>query len=56
MEKPIDWLPIDSRLIPFLSFPHVRGVARIFLIIEMTLCVFVVLGTLLLVIIRLPLQ
>ncbi len=46
IEKPIDWLPFDSRLLPFFSFPHVRGIARIFLLIEMTLCVLVVAGTL----------
>jgi len=48
----IDWLPIDSRIIPFIHFSHVRGIARIFLMIEMGLCVFVVLGTLILVFIR----
>lgn len=46
-EKPIDWLPIDSRLIPLLSFPHVKGVARIFLMIEIILSFCVVMGTLL---------
>lgn len=50
--RPIDWLPIDSRLIPFLSFPHVHGVARIFLIIEMTLATLIVVGTMVVVILR----
>ncbi len=40
------WLPIDSRLIlPLFSFGHVHGVAKIFLMIEMTLAFGVVLGT-----------
>lgn len=47
MQKPIPWLPVDSRLI---SFGHVRGISRIFLIIEMVLAVFIVLGTFTLVI------
>lgn len=55
MEKPIDWLPIDSRILPSVSFPHVRGIARIFLIIEMLLCTLVVFGTLVLVLVRLAL-
>jgi hypothetical protein len=46
---PIPWLPIDSRIIPFLSFPHVRGIARVFLLVEMILCTFVVVGTVILV-------
>lgn len=50
--RPIDWLPIDSRIIPFLSFPHVHGVARIFLIVEMTLATIIVVGTMVLVILR----
>lgn len=45
-DKPIDWLPIDSRLFPFFSFPHVRGIARVFLLVEMSLCVLIVAGTL----------
>lgn len=46
---PIPWLPIDSRIISFLSFSHVRGIARVFLIVEMILCTFVVVGTVILV-------
>ncbi len=47
---PIPWLPIDSRLIPPLfSFGHVRGVARLFLVIEILLALLVVAGTLLIV-------
>lgn len=50
---PAAWLPIDSRLIPPLfSFGHVRGVARLFLIIEIVLAVLVVLGTMIIVIIK----
>jgi len=52
-EKPIPWLPIDSRLIPFISFPHVHGMARIFLIVEMTLATIIVIGTMMLVVLRL---
>ncbi|HUD19451.1 MAG TPA: hypothetical protein VMR81_03345 [Patescibacteria group bacterium] len=52
----IAWLPIDSRLFPFFSFTHVRGVARVFLILEMILSVGVVVGTLALVILRFTLK
>ena len=39
-------LPIDERIFPdIISFSHIKGVARIFLIIEMTCAVLVVLGT-----------
>lgn len=45
--EPISWLPIDSRIVPHLfSFGHVKGIARLFLQIEMALSVGVVLGTL----------
>ena len=45
-EQSLGWLPIDSRLIvPFISFSHVRGVAKLFLTIEMLLAFSVVLGT-----------
>lgn len=47
---PIPWLPIDSRLFPFLSFGHVKGVMKLFLQIEMLLAVGVVIGTLLVVV------
>lgn len=54
MQKPIPWLPVDSRLFgPFLSFGHVRGVARIFLEIEMILAVLIVFGTLTVVVLKL---
>jgi hypothetical protein len=47
----ISWLPIDSRILPSLfAFGHVRGLAKIFLIIEMLLAGFVVTGTLLLIV------
>jgi len=46
MQKPISWMPVDSRLFgPFFSFGRVRGAARIFLAAEMILAVFIVLGT-----------
>ena len=48
----ISWLPIDSRLFPFLSFSHVKGVARIFLIVEMSLSVFMVVASLVLVLLH----
>lgn len=52
-KKPISWLPIDSRLIfPLFSFGHVRGIARIFLTVEMILAVSVVLGTFFVVFLR----
>lgn len=45
------WLPIDSRLFPHIfSFGHVKGVALIFLTVEMFLAVLTVIGTLFLVI------
>ncbi|MDP1722860.1 MAG: hypothetical protein Q8L37_06670 [Candidatus Gottesmanbacteria bacterium] len=50
---PTPWLPIDSRLIPPLfSFGHVRGIARLFLIIEILLALLVVMGTILVVVIK----
>lgn len=49
-EASISWLPIDSRLIsPLFSFGHVKGVARVFLEIEIVLSLLVVLGTMILV-------
>lgn len=46
-EKPIPWLPIDSRLFPkILSFGHVKGIARIFLEIEITISLVMIAGTL----------
>jgi len=40
------WLPIDERLIPqIISFGRVRGMARIFLGLEMLLATLIVLGT-----------
>ncbi len=45
--KPIRWLPIDSRFItPIFKFGAVKGTARIFLEIEITLAIFIVGGTL----------
>lgn len=52
LSKAIQWLPIDSRLFPFLGLSHVKGLARIFLIIEMTMSVTVVAGSLVLVILH----
>jgi len=47
----ISWLPIDSRILPSLfEFGHIRGIAKVFLIIEMLLAGFVVTGTLLLIV------
>lgn len=46
-EHAVDWLPIDSRLVlPLFSFGHIHGAAKVFLTIEMTLAVGVVLGSL----------
>ncbi len=51
---PIPWLPIDSRIIPHIfSFGHVKGVAKLFLQVEMVLSVGVVIGTLMVVLLRL---
>lgn len=49
LHKPIPWLPIDSRLI---SFSHVHGIAKVFLIIEIVTSVGVVAGTILLAILK----
>ena len=52
--KPISWLPVDSRLfLPLLNFGHVKGLARVFLEIEIVLSLFVVIGTLVIVVLRL---
>ncbi len=57
LRKPIAWLPIDSRLFgSFLSFGHVRGVARAFLDAEIILSVLVVVGTIAVVIMKFWLQ
>jgi len=51
--EPVSWLPIDSRLIPdIFAFGHVKGVARIFLIVEMTAATLVVIGTFIVVLLR----
>jgi len=47
--EPIAWLPFDSRFIPFFSFTHVRGVARVFLVVEMALSVGMLVGAFILV-------
>lgn len=45
--RPVAWLPVDSRLFgPFISFGHVRGAARIFLLVELFLSTLVVVGAL----------
>ncbi len=52
--KILNTLPIDARLIPdIISFSHVKGLARVFLMTEMLLAVLVVLGTLLLTLMKL---
>lgn len=51
--KPISWLPVDSRLfLPLLNFGHVKGLARVFLEIEIVLSLLVVLGTLTVVVLQ----
>ena len=48
------WLPVDDRLIPqIFSFGRVKGIARVFLQVEMILSVIVVLGSLVLFILQL---
>jgi hypothetical protein len=50
----INWLPIDNRLIPdVFSFSHVKGVARVFLMIEMILAIIIVFGSIGLAVIKL---
>lgn len=51
--KSISWLPIDNRiLLPLFSFGRVSGLSKMFLTIEIILSVFVVFGTVLLVILK----
>lgn len=53
-DKSLNWLPIDSRLIPPLfHFGHLRGIAKIFVVVEMALSSMVVVGTFILVFLRL---
>lgn len=53
-DRVIEWLPIDSRLLPdIFSFHHVTGLARVFLEIEIALSVLIVFGTCVLVVMRL---
>jgi len=52
-EQPVNWLPVDSRLVlPLFSFGHVHGAAKVFLTIEMLLAVSVVFGSCAVVLIR----
>ncbi len=52
-EKAISWLPIDSRLfMPFIGFGRVKGLSKVFLEVELALSIFVVTGTVLLMIFR----
>jgi hypothetical protein len=44
---PIGWLPIDHRFFPFIYFGEVKGVARVFLQIEIGISLLVVMLTLL---------
>ncbi len=56
-EPPVSWLPVDSRLfLPILSFSHVKGLARVFLEIEIVLSLLVVIGTLTLLALRMVSQ
>jgi len=53
-KQPAMWLPIDQRLIPdIIRFGNVKGIARIFLLVEMTLTVIIVFSTLFLAILKL---
>lgn len=46
IDTEMSWLPVDSRLfLPLFSFGHVKGVAKVFLVIEMVLAAGVVTGT-----------
>lgn len=55
--EPIWWLPIDSRLFPGeFSFRHVRGTARWFLQLELTLAGLIVLGSITIVLLKLALR
>lgn len=48
------WLPVDDRLIPHIfSFGRVKGIARIFLQVEMILSITVVFGALVLFVLEL---
>jgi hypothetical protein len=50
IKESFDWLPLDRRIIPdIFRFTYVKGFAKFFLLLEITLAMLVVLGTLLLV-------
>lgn len=52
-DKAIGWLPIDSRLFgPFLSFGHVHGLAKAFLVVELLLSTLIVVGTFIVVLVQ----
>ncbi len=46
--RSVSWLPVDNRLFPFISFGHVKGIARLFLEIEIICALLVVAGTIVL--------
>jgi hypothetical protein len=49
-QKPLEWLPIDSRILPdILRFGRLSGAAKLFLTIEILFSTIVVLSTLCLV-------
>jgi hypothetical protein len=53
-DKPIPWLPVDSRFFPdIIRFGHIKGIAKVFLVIEMIFAVLVVTGTFILALLRL---
>lgn len=48
MPAPVHWFPIDTRIIPqIFSFGHVKGIARVFLELEIVMSVGIVCGTVL---------
>lgn len=40
--QPISWLPIDNRFFPFIHLGEVKGIARVFLKLEITISIVVV--------------
>ena len=47
-----DWLPIDHHFLPPFTFAHVRGIAKVFLILEIALNTVIVLGTIFLTVLQ----
>ncbi|MCX8008701.1 MAG: hypothetical protein N3A54_03270 [Patescibacteria group bacterium] len=46
--RPVRWLPLHGKFItPFFKFANVRGISRLFIEVQITLVLFILLSTLL---------